>query len=91
MQKKRKSRRKEIIKIRIVINELENKVIQKINQTKSEFLEKSDKAVSGENDPGQEEGQHGRKKGHNYRRRVKNLSENTVDKFLTICLKTWRI
>lgn len=38
-------------KVKVAINELENKVIiQEINQTKSWFLEKSGKAVSGEND-----------------------------------------
>ena len=46
----------------MAINELGNKVrIQKINQTESQFLEKSDKAVSGK-DPGQQGGRHERRK-----------------------------
>lgn len=63
-------------------------VIQKIHQTQSQCFEKSDKAVSGENDQKQEEERHARETGLNYRRRFPSLSENTMN----ICLRTcWKL
>lgn len=46
--------------------------IQKINQTENQFLEESDKAVSGKREQGQKEGW--KKEKINYRWRFKNLS-----------------
>lgn len=41
--KRKASRRKDMIKIRVEINEMENRKIKKINETKSWFLEKINK------------------------------------------------